>query len=434
MLFRSDLTYHILAFLQPKDGLSLAVTNKMCYAVYEQDSLWKHYLTVVFKSFCCSEKDITNMISFYYHALQFPSYKKLFEIFKKLSFDLIGNYRGKTVLPNGHYFRIIPIESSHMSIDTPIYSLILEEYDVKMTLQWFVRIYYNAASNSLGCSGLAKGTHTVRQFSTLTIEGNCTQLRRIDSLESVDDRIVQLYHLPTLLKPSDSFIGANISTVHSVPTSHHEINNNHLYSCQGLSTATYGSHGVELIYVHIVNSSSPSTAGGVPLDIHLPRVHGLKVTGDMNVCAGRNSFVVDITQSVDPSAAIAEFEARNFPVVSSDVDGHFGIVNLRTERLHKIVAWYKGRGQINRYPESPQYEWIGCHFILYDSNYDRNLSVPVIAPVMYSIIFDEMDITFHHMMDFRRPPNMTQRSHYPFPVKQQQCGGLDWSAVCDIGL
>lgn len=215
-----------------------------------------------------------------------------------------------------------------------------------------------------------------------------------------------------------------------------------LYSCQGLSTATYGSHGKELLYVHIANSlHSSCTTGGVPAEISFPRIHGLKVTGDANVCAGRNSFVVDINQSIDPSLAIAEFEARSFPIIRADTDGVYAEVNLRTERLHKIAGWFKGSGQINRDPHNPKYEWIGCHLVLYrdsDSSDNRNLfsqsSVTnSSAAVIYSIVWDDTDALFHHMMDFSRPPSITTADTsqyvYPFPVKQQQCGGIEWSTV-----
>lgn len=200
-MLRSDLIFHILLFLQPKDGMSLAITNKMCYDVYKSDSLWKCYLTLQFKSFC-QERHTSKMISFYKHILKFPTYKKLFEISEKLSFDLIGNYRGKSVLPCGHYFRIIPVEYSPVPVNSQSqYTLTLEEYDEKMKLLWFANIYYNDDSNSLLCSGCVKDKPCL---GTLTIETNRIQLRWIKS--SFEDCLLQLYRLPILLEPSDSLV------------------------------------------------------------------------------------------------------------------------------------------------------------------------------------------------------------------------------------
>ena len=312
---------------------------------------------------------------------------------------------------------------------------LLEEYDENMKLQWFVSIRYCETLDSLLCGGFVKERFC---FGILTIQGRRIKIRWMQSM--FDDHILQLYRLPTLLKTSDLSDNFDISATRQILTSHNETHSKYLYACQGLSTAIYGSHGAELIYAHIVNSPSFSTTD-ISVEIPFPRIQGLKVTGDANVCSGRYSFVIDIRQSIDPSIAIAGFEARSFQIVNADANGNYVAVNLRNERLHKIVGWYKGSGQINRDPNNPKYEWIDCHFVLYDncnrSNQWSNSTTtdssvpldPAMTSVMYSIVWDDVDSLFHHMLDFNRPPNITKTSHYPFPVNQQQCGGLDWSVV-----
>lgn len=118
-----------------------------------------------------------------------------------------------------------------------------------------------------------------------------------------------------------------------------------------------------------------------------PFLYGVKVTGDVNVPAGKVSFAVDLGKGCDP---VEELEADSRPVILFLPTGPV-MANL-ANRGNQIAFWCKGRGRINRTPGRWVPDSVDVDFIVYRPGSRRG----------FSVIFRQQTHVLRLIMDFER--------------------------------
>jgi hypothetical protein len=138
----------------------------------------------------------------------------------------------------------------------------------------------------------------------------------------------------------------------------------------GMAYSAYGSHGQEILQISLQDRSISSFAiqdkpadvseEGLPLRFGDLQLIGLKVTGDPNIPAGNVSFVIDLTNELDPQQAVTNDNRHAFWFSDND----FALIDMQ-EELVSINRWFRGFGQINYDPEVWNPQWVGCSLLLY---------------------------------------------------------------------
>jgi hypothetical protein len=168
---------------------------------------------------------------------------------------------------------------------------------------------------------------------------------------------------------------------------------NHVKCITGLYVANYGSHGLELIHMSLIENDERESDG---LDSRNSEpnepfyvINGLKVTGDPNVPAAQLSFTVDVTHLKDFSSWIEE-DSR--PVIFFSENGVIG-TTLMSQRRNNIRGAYHGKGQINRAPGIWDPEWVDLTLVIYRD--------PLVANgASFSIVWNDVGESYRHLMDF----------------------------------
>jgi hypothetical protein len=173
----------------------------------------------------------------------------------------------------------------------------------------------------------------------------------------------------------------------------------------GMAYSAYGSHGQEILQISLQDRSISSFAiqdrpadvseEGLPLRFGELQLIGLKVTGDPNIPAGNVSFVIDLTNELDPQQAVADSMR---PVVSFSSNGTVNIINM-TEEVNRIQRWFRGFGQINHVPSNWDPKWVGCSLLLYHIPSVENSSAGE-RRLLFSILWDDAQYQYQHMMHF----------------------------------
>jgi len=136
-----------------------------------------------------------------------------------------------------------------------------------------------------------------------------------------------------------------------------------LSALAGLAIGEYGPHGAEILHLSIqapgaqTGNEFAEPAGLLPCW----RLRGLKVTGDRNVPNGQVSFCVDLSSSIDIAEAMQR-ETR--PLVFQSAGGAYRQVFI-SSAASRVAGWYRGKGQINKYPDRWSPEWVDCSFMVY---------------------------------------------------------------------
>lgn len=164
----------------------------------------------------------------------------------------------------------------------------------------------------------------------------------------------------------------------------------------GLWTAWYGAHGPEIVHVWFEESllkHGGVTAHEEPDHLPRPRLVGCKVTGDPNVPANQWTF-----------------EAQAAEMRSGRWDGHgtwqdqdellyrpivkfSGLPTLVDMREREVQARFCCQGRINHDPANYKPEWVPAQLITYEG-----------PKAMFSVLFDDLQERFRHIMDFEPVP------------------------------
>jgi hypothetical protein len=134
---------------------------------------------------------------------------------------------------------------------------------------------------------------------------------------------------------------------------------------------------------------------GLPLRFGELQLIGLKVTGDPNIPAGNVSFVIDLTNELDPQQAVA---TSTRPVISFGFDGAVNIVDM-AEEVNRIHRWFRGFGQINHVPSNWDPQWVGCSLLLHHVPPIENSSADE-RILLFSILWDDAQYQYQHVMHF----------------------------------
>ena len=159
----------------------------------------------------------------------------------------------------------------------------------------------------------------------------------------------------------------------------------------GLFVAPFGSHGLELLHISLVENEGRVSEESSLANEEEPYyvIDGLKVTGDPNVPAAQLSFTVDVTHSYEFQSWIAN-DRRPIIFFSNN-----GVVDatLMSERQNNIKATYRGKGQINRLSNVWDPEWVDLTLVIY-------LDPSVSNGATFSIVWDDVGEAYRHLMDF----------------------------------
>ncbi|KAL3159370.1 F-box only protein 31 [Trebouxia sp. C0009 RCD-2024] len=163
----------------------------------------------------------------------------------------------------------------------------------------------------------------------------------------------------------------------------------------GLWTAFYGDHGPEIL--HVWFDETLQSHNGAPVfegRNARPRLVGCKVTGDPNVPATQWSFVAQAGEM-----KLGPWDGRgSWTNDSEDLQNRLivtmrGLPALVNMSDRQVVARFLCHGCINRTPGNFQPEWVPAQLLLYKG-----------PQAMFSVLFDDMDERYRHMMDFKLVP------------------------------
>lgn len=159
----------------------------------------------------------------------------------------------------------------------------------------------------------------------------------------------------------------------------------------GLFVAPFGSHGLELLHISLVENEGRISEESSQANDDEPYyvIDGLKVTGDPNVPAAQLSFTVDVTHSYEFHSWIVS-DRRPIIFFSNN-----GVVDatLMSERQANISAAYRGKGQINRLANVWDPEWVDLTLVIYTNPTVSNGAT-------FSIVWDDVGEAYRHLMDF----------------------------------
>jgi hypothetical protein len=174
------------------------------------------------------------------------------------------------------------------------------------------------------------------------------------------------------------------------------LQNNFVFNNLGLYVGQYGSHGKEILHLSVHNSFSNQFLHDVNYNYYdhnnysntinnifnnnnnnlnnklsqfgKLQLHGLKISGDVNVPASKLSFIIDLENIVDIQRAVQE---DNRPIVMFQENLQPTLVSIEN-KFPNMVLWAKGYGQINRNKNVWCPEWVKCSFILFKNNNNNN--------------------------------------------------------------
>lgn len=174
----------------------------------------------------------------------------------------------------------------------------------------------------------------------------------------------------------------------------------------GLWTACYGSHGLEII---LIEAKSPGEAAppGSPIGATAQRIEGLKVTGDPNVPASKVSFIADLASWVrgpttnDEVSGLHHGEPDLRPILTFGSRGRL-VSNVDLQERGVVGRCTTSFGQINRHPPVWAPEWDHAVFMIYAQD----------GELRCGILFHERseNMGFRHVIEFSRLPLPRQPS------------------------
>jgi hypothetical protein len=412
MIDREDILSEIFLFLNPKDGLNLGLCSKSVLQLYLNELIWNQYCLLIAKRHIpnLTENDNRLYISVLMNAIKIKSFRYFYQMFSRVHFCILGNYRIMTRFPYGGFFRIV-VRTKDEKLKLYLEEIGLGSHGTNITSE----IEYDEETNQIALKGYSQSTYYMRRSrrnNDLVFQANNEGDFLLESIQNITPPSIVFAEKPVL-------------------------------KCLGLHKAVYGSHGPELIHVSVklrrdtlpfsfswlshfpqsINSLLNSTSDNFIPDqdnncpsIAYPRLQGYKITGDPNVPSGRYSFLIDLITRINPSAMASEDSRGIASFQMTDRAVLFSIDEL----LPHIMWCYRGKGQINVTPLSPQYYWVDCTLLTYrneqsDAN-GTNETLRMRMPSSYntsqfpgspfgvpafSILWHDADQSFRHIMHFR---------------------------------
>lgn len=344
-MFDEDTSQQWLRFIDPIDCLNLSIASSKFNEVCRSEKLWEFYLSYVLSltDYSATGGNVVALLK----ICTLSSAKKLFWAFRKISFGFVG------------WFRIIPLSLSEsrggLVCIRPVvrgerFVIVFESFESSgeriMCAQvelWDLKLIVRNAVIPLYSISFSDNSMFLDALPTLTLTEHPTVRSRL------------------CLKPLLPFHARGILETQLPICKDQEA----IKSCLGLFVAPYGSHGLELLQVTLSSAAELCRMG---FEVVLPPtrhdlevvLQGLKIVGDPNVPADKQSFIVDLSQPVDPRRQLEEDPRM---VVVFPASGQPQVVDLRT-RLRHITGWFRGWGQINRNPQNPLYEWMGLSLLV----------------------------------------------------------------------
>ena len=394
---QSEWLFEVIYFLDPADASSYGATCKLARHMVCNRYLWSFYGTkfvACIQSPARAEDYVEEAVT----AFKFPDPKSLYLCLHKAKRSIIGWYRivrepeeNSSTARRSTFTRggLVCVRRGDINDGSPE-SVILEIIEPSGKQLCKMEVMYINCQRKLVCQIDDKGIFLM-EF--------CESGIKLIAVSRDTNYLIQ--PLPRNYQESKK----NECT----PTRLSVLNN--VSRITGLFAARYGSHGLELLHISLVENDERVLEG---LDIQSGEskgpfyvINGLKITGDPNVPAGQLSFTVDVTYLKDFHSWILSDDR---PIVLFREDGVIE-TTMMTDRQNNIHAAYRGKGQINRDPDLWDPEWVDLTLIVYVN--------PVGARgACFSIVWDDIGETYRHLMDFKS----FQGQNYP-PIEPP----LNWS-------
>ena len=391
--------FEVICFLDPIDASNYGATCKRAKCLLRNNFLWSYYGTK-YLARMQSPRRANEFVNEAISALKFPDSKSLYLCLHKAKFSQIGWYRVVPYIENDsstqtNFSRggLVCIRRDKITANAPE-TIILEIID-------------------------PTGQALCRMKVTCSLDGKTLECRlnnmRLFTLEFCDSGGIKLKAVSRngnyLLQPLPSNYMKKCKT--DLSAARRAAIHGHVSSITGLFVACYGSHGLELLHISLTENDERVLEGPDNFNADLREsfsvINGLKVTGDPNVPAAQLSFTVDVTHLKDFYSWII---ADTRPVIVFSENG-ITDVTLMTERQSNIRAAYRGKGQINRIPDSWDPEWVDLTLVIYHNSSVANGS-------SFSIVWDDVGEAYRHLMDF------IPFSGHNFPPVEPP---LDWSST-----
>jgi hypothetical protein len=375
----ADSIFEISGFLTGEECCRFSMTAKGFKVILDSEKIWDFYILYRIRGFSNTEFQRSfESVGFLKKILGYRGSKEFYVSFRKLEFNILGWFRA---LPSFHGNVNGGLYCGRVVEGEFLYQLVNTSGDI-VGNSFSFKIRYDKGLNSLvaksfGAEGKTYLVELGREINFIEFQkSSCSKLIPIET-----PSILSLSDTPTR---SDSWSVANKSF--SVDC------------CSGLHISSYGSHGLEIIHISLLDESDNCWLkqihrGCTRYEFGALQLHGLKVTGDPNVPAGNVSFCINMSVSFNPQHAI-EGDRRtivSFPANSREPD----FISLQ-QRSDNIASWFRGYGQINRKPPVWNPEWVGCSLILYQN--------PLLSGARFTILWDNETEYYRHAMDFRELP------------------------------
>ena len=374
----SEWLLEVICFLDPADGSRYGATCKHARHLIRSNYLWNFYGT---KFIACIQSPLKmhHYVEEATHVLKFPDPKSLYLCLHKAKRSLIGWYR---IVPEAEYnlqSDQLPFTRGGLvcirmdkTAENPIETVVLEIIEPSGKRICKMTVTYVQCQRKLVCKLHNKG------------------IFRLEFCESGIKLIAVSRDMNYLIQPLPRNFQDSKTTVSNIIRSTVQ---GSVGRITGLFAARYGSHGQELLHVSLVENDERILEGVDAQSTELKGpfyvINGLKVTGDPNVPAAQLSFTVDVTHLKNCYSWVLS-DPR--PIVLFNENGIVD-ATMMTDRQNNIFAAYRGKGQINREPETWDPEWVDLTLIIYtDSSGSRGAS--------FSIVWDDVGETYRHLMDF----------------------------------
>lgn len=370
--------FEVICFLDPVDATNYGATCNLAKHLVRNNYLWDFFGTK-FLANLQSPARAHDFVKEAIAALQFPDPKSLYLCLHKAKHSLLGWYRVVPHLEDDltsqpHFSRggLVCLRLAKITANAPS-AVVLEIIDPSGRTLCRMTTLFSEDRKSLECR-----LNNKRLFQLEFCDNGGIKLKAVSRNGNY-----LLQPLPCNFQKSKAEeCPASRSAVHS-----------RVSSITGLFVARYGSHGLELLHVSLVENDERVLEGPDAHNSDLSEcfyvINGLKVTGDPNVPAAQLSFTVDVTHLKDFYSWIV---ADTRPVIVFSDDGVVD-ATLMTTRQNNIRAAYRGKGQINRIPDVWDPEWVDLTLVIYRDPSVANGS-------SFSIVWDDIGEAYRHLMDF----------------------------------
>jgi Cyclin D1 binding domain len=388
MMLASESLLEIIYCLSPSDASRYASTSKLARALVSDQRLWLSYgskLLANVQSPSRSERYVEEAML----SLCFPDPRSLYLCMHRAKTSLIGWYL---------------ISPSNVQSNTPGNHnqscgglVCLRLNALRGYSQKIITLEVIEASGECISSMKIRYSHSHRRL-VCYLHENDEGLFSIEFDKRGDIELRPLYQIADNVTNCDSYflqsLPPKFQPIKKKDVDHSLYRTNVLGNVEritGLFVAPFGSHGLELLHISLVENEGRISEESTDVSVDEPYyvIDGLKVTGDPNVPAAQLSFTVDVTNSYEFQSWISS-DRRPIIFFSNN-----GVVDatLMSERQTNIRAAYRGKGQINRLSHVWDPEWVNLTLVIYQ---DPSVS----NGATFSIVWDDIGEAYRHLMDF----------------------------------